>query len=193
MAAAASIANLLNPNANLGQQTPQTPTTTATTADSLAAFNQAIPGFSGLTGQASSVIGNLLNGTPSPSTIRNAAATFGNANGLGTGSGIVNNYGYNLYNQQGQANQQQGVTDLLSMLGGYAGTVTPTAGQNLQNSQFNANLAQNANQFNQSQAQQAGQFDQSNALAQFNAMVNALGLGSSIVGQGIQQLPQLTL
>jgi hypothetical protein len=157
MAAAASIANLLNPNAN------------SATTTSLQDLNTAIPGFSGLSGQASSVIGNLLNGTPSPSTTRQAAATFGNANGLGTGSGIVNNYGYDLYNQKGQANQQQGITDLLSMLGGYSGTVTPTAGQNLQNTQFGQSLGE-----------QASEFGQSNALAQFNSMINALGVGGQL-------------
>ena len=168
MAASASIANLLNPN--------QSSATTTTLQD----LNTAIPGFTGLSGQASSVIGNLLNGTPSPSTTRQAAATFGNANGLGTGSGIVNNYGYNLYNKTGQANQQQGITDLLSMLGGYSGTVVPTAGQN-QTAQTAAN----------SLAEQGRESDQSNSVAQFNAMVNALGLGANIVGQGNQQIPQL--
>lgn len=123
-------------------QTPQTP------EDYL---NQALPGFSNLTSGATGIIGNLLQGLPSPSTTRQAAATFGVQNGLGTGSGITNNYGYNLYNKTGQQNQQTGIQDLLSMLGTYSGNVTPNQGQIQQGQQFGATLANNQAQFNQTE------------------------------------------
>ena len=132
----------------------------------MATTNLGIPGLPSLTSQASDTISNLLSGTPSPSTTQQAAATFGVQNGLGTGSGIVNNYGYNLYNQKGQASQQQGLTDLLNMIGSYAGNVEPSAGQNLQNTQFNQSLNQSGNEFNAT-----------NSIQQFNAMLSALGLG----------------
>ena len=197
--AGTTVSNLLNTNSAAAGVTQPLGGISPLTGQ-LANLNTAIPGFSNMTSQASSVIGNLLSGTPSPSTTQQATATFGNQNGLGTGSGIVNNYGYNLYNQQGQANQQQGLTDLNSMLGAYAGTVTPTAAQNLSSADTrygintsattaaNALASQNS-QFNQSQGQQNSQFQQTNTLDQFNAMVNALGLTSSAQ----QQLPQLTL
>src|ERR1017187_5500038 len=113
------ITNLLNSLSSFSSPQTGTSTGTSTTADTTAGLNAAIPGFSGLTGQASGVIKNLLSGTPSTQTAQNAAATFGITSGMGPGSGMASAYGTNLYDQQAQQNQQQGVTDLLSMLGGY--------------------------------------------------------------------------
>jgi hypothetical protein len=120
-------------------------------------LNSALPGFSNMTGNATGFIGDLLKGTPSPSTARMAANTFGLQNGLGQGSGLTSNYGYNLYNKQGQQNQQVGMQDLLSMLGGYSGTVAPTVGQTQQNDQFNASLENNQSQFQQTEQDRQNQ------------------------------------
>lgn len=179
--------------------TPGVGTAQSASTDALAMLNQAIPGFNGLSGQASSVVQNLLSGQPSPSTARNAAATFAAGNGLGTGGSgsLSDRWGYDLYNQQGQQRQQAGIQDLLGLLGGYSGTVTPTAGQNLQNQQYYYGQNQNQNQFDQAQGQQnnqffanlnqnQNQFDQNLALNKFNAMLSGLGLGNSIVGNGAQ-------
>ncbi len=131
-----------------------TTATSTTPVNPYANLNQAIPGLPNLTGTASNDIQSLLSGNVSPSITRNAAATFGVQNGLGTGSGVTNRYGYDLYKNQGRQNQQMGIQDLLGLVGGYSGTVAPSAGQNLQNTQFQQQLAQQANEFNQSQQQQ---------------------------------------
>lgn len=117
--------------------TPQTP------EDYL---NQALPGFSNLSAGATGIIGNLLNGLPSPSTARQAAATFGVQNGLGTGSGVTNRYGYDLYNTQGAQRQQTGIQDLLSTLGSYSGNVTPNVSQIMQGQEFQQTQQDTQNQ-----------------------------------------------
>jgi len=76
---------------------------------------------------------------------------------LGQGSGLTSNYGYNLYNQTGQKNQQVGMQDLLQMLGGYSGTVAPTVGQTQQNQQFYSGQAQQANEFQQTEQDRQNQ------------------------------------
>ena len=128
--------------------TPQTP------EDYL---NQALPGFSNLSAGATGIIGNLLKGLPSPSTARQAAATFGVQNGLGTGSGVTNRYGYDLYNTQGAQRQQTGIQDLLSTLGTYSGNVTPNAGQLLQGQEFGLNLANQQSEFAQTEQDRQNQ------------------------------------
>lgn len=125
-----------------------TPTPTQPNSDFL---SQIIPGFSGLNSKSSSVINNLLNGSPNPATAQNAAATFGATNGFGTGSGIANRFGYDLYNQQGAQRQQQGLQDLSGLIGSIAQPTLQNQGQNLQNQQFGANLNQQASEFNTSQ------------------------------------------
>lgn len=117
--------------------TPQTP------EDYL---NQALPGFSNLSAGATGIIGNLLQGLPSPSTARQAAATFGVQNGLGTGSGVTNRYGYDLYNTQGAQRQQTGIQDLLSTLGSYSGNVTPNVSQIMQGQEFQQTQQDTQNQ-----------------------------------------------
>jgi hypothetical protein len=47
--------------------------------------------------------------------------------------------------------------DLLSMLGGYSGTVAPTVGQTQQNDQFNASLENNQSQFQQTEQDRQNQ------------------------------------
>jgi hypothetical protein len=117
-------------------------------------LSQLIPGFSGLNSKSSSVINNLLNGTPNPGTVQNAAATFGVQNGQGAGSGIANRFGYDLYNQQGAQRQQQGLAALPSLIGSIANPTLTNQGQNLQNQQFGADLTQRGNEFNASQQNQ---------------------------------------
>lgn len=103
------------------------------------AVNQAIPGFSGLTQSATSIIRNLMSGQPATSTARRANAYFGASSGM-PGSDFVRNHGFDVYNQQGEQNQQRGFQDLLSLLSGYSGTVMPTTGQRIQDSQFGQDL-----------------------------------------------------
>ena len=142
---------------------------TAPNADFL---NNLIPGYNNLVGQASGVIGDLLAGTPSPSTTRNAAATFGAANGLGTGSGIANRWGYDLYNTLGNQRQQQGLGALNNIIGATSSPALSNQGQQLQNQQFNANLSQQGSQFGQSLNEQ-----------KFNDQINALiGLSNAGIG-----------
>jgi hypothetical protein len=128
-----------------------------------------IPNFDKMTGVASGNIMALLQGLPSASRARTANAYFGAGTGqpaTGDNGGVgtfIGNRGADLYHTQAQQSQQQGLGDLLSMIQGYSGTVTPTAGQNQQNAQFGAQLGQNASQFSQRQA-----------LDEFNAQLNAM-------------------
>lgn len=126
--------------------------------DTMGAFDAAMPGFKGRTGKASSIIDDLLNGTPSLSTTRNAQAAFGAGSGTGAGSDFSKRWGYDLYNQMGERRQQQGIQNLLQMLQGYAGTIVPTAAQSQQNQQYYAGLGENSRQFGFSQGQQDRQF-----------------------------------
>jgi hypothetical protein len=138
------------------------------------------PGAQNLTASASDVIKNLLNGTPSPSTVRNSTATFGVGSGLGGGSGFLNRYGYDLYNKQGQERQSAGLGALNSLIGSTASPILTNQGQQQQNSQFYSNLGQSNNQFNQDLQ-----------LRQFLANLQAMGLGQSIISDGRTSLPTI--
>ena len=111
----------------------------ATKFDSI--LESSIPGFNGLSSSASGLINDLINGNPSTAPARSKAAFFGVNSGM-PNSGLSNAFGYDLYKQEGEARKQRGFDDLLKMLTGYSGTVAPTAGQQIEDSQFNANLIQ---------------------------------------------------
>lgn len=137
---------------------------------------QAIPGLSNLLGTATGNIGNLLNGLGSPSYAQTTSAFAGAGAGQpGAGNALgtfVGNRGADLYNLQGQQNQQTGLSDLMSLIGTSSGNLAPSASQNQQNSQFYSNLGQQGSEFQQSLAEQ-----------QFNDQVNALiGLSNSGIG-----------
>lgn len=138
-------------------------------------LQQSIPGLENMTGAASGNILDLLNGNVSPSIARNANAYFGAQAGqpaTGGAGTFIGNRGADLYNQQSNAAKQQGLGNLLNMIGTYSGNVGTSANQQQQNNQFNQSLGQNAYQF-----------DQTNALNQFNAMINAItNLGSLAKG-----------
>lgn len=120
-------------------------------------LSQIIPSFGANSSRAGDIINNLLNGTPNPGTAQNAAATFGVQNGLGSGSGITQRTGYDLYNQQGAQRQQTGLSDLSSLIGSISSPTLEDQGQNLQNQQFNQNLNQNASEFNASEQSRQNQ------------------------------------
>lgn len=164
---------------------------TSTGTSPQAFLESVLPGIGNLTTSATGVIGNLLNGLPSASQARTTNAYWGvgagtPASGAG-GAGDINSFigqrGTDLYGQQANANQQTGLQDLLSTIGSYTSPALANQGQQFQNNQFGANLAQQGSEFTQSQQQQQNQFDQTNQLNQFEAMLSALGLGNNIVGQ----------
>ena len=137
-------------------------------------------GFGGLVQSGQNVIGDLLNGNPSASTVRNATAAFGSGAGLGTGSGITNRMGYDLYNQQGQARQQTGLSDLNSLISSTSSPALTNQAQQMQNQQFGAQLGQ-----------QNSQFGQDLELKQFLSQLQAMGLGAAISSPNKQiTLPQ---
>lgn len=158
------------------------PGTPGIPGDTSSYLNQVLPGFSDLSGAATGIIGNLLRGLPSVDAARTSNAYFGAGSGMGAGSDFLRNRGYDLYNQQAQQRQQQGIGDLLSTLGAYSGTVVPTAGQALQNEQFGRSLGE-----------QQYEFGQNYALNQFQAMLQALGLGNQISSTGLYPIPSPTL
>ena len=152
---------------------PATPTTGTTANQNF--LESVLPGISNLTSSATGDIQNMLNGLPSVSQAKTNNAYFGvsagqpDTGGVGTFTG---NEGANLYGQQTQANQQQGLQNLFSSIGAYSQPILANQGQQLQNSQFGA-----------AQGQQNNQFQQNYQLQQFQAMLGALGLGNQIVGQ----------
>lgn len=97
--------------------------------------NQAIPGYSGLTNTASSIVGNLMGGLPSAAPAQRANAYFGQGSGM-PGSDFIRNRGFDLYGQQAEGYKQRGFDDFLKLLSGTIGTVTPNAGQLQQQTQF---------------------------------------------------------
>lgn len=111
-------------------------------------LNSAIPGFSGLTKQASDIIRQLMSGTLTTgerNAIYNAGAERATASGMpgSTGQGgsiFANNDLRNIGLASGQR-QQQGFQDFLAQLSGFSGAVVPTVGQQMQSDQFGQNLA----------------------------------------------------
>lgn len=146
-------------------------TPAANKTDGVQTLQNVIPGLSGMTSQATSNITNLLSGNASPSLARTTNAFWGVGAGQPATSDInsfIGQRGTDLYGQQSQANQQTGLGNLLSLIQGYSGNVGTSASEQQQNNQFGA-----------SQAQQAGQFAQQQAMAEFQAKVDALSkLGS---------------
>jgi hypothetical protein len=171
-------------------------------ANSQQFLESVLPGIGNLTKSATGAIGNLLDGLPSVSQARTTNAYWGvgagqPAGGPG-GTGDINSFigqrGTDLYGQQAQQNQQQGLQDLMQTIGTYTSPALANQGQQMQNQQFGQNLAQQGSEFSQGQNQQNQQFQQNlgfeqnqantqNQLNQFQAMLSALGLGNQITGQ----------
>jgi len=110
-------------------------------------LNGAIPGFSRNTAAASDLIRQLMAGNLTTGERRSIydsgaeRATLGGMPGAsGAGGSLFANADLRNIGQASGQRQQQGFQDLLSMLQGYSGTVVPTAGQELQNNQFNQDL-----------------------------------------------------
>jgi hypothetical protein len=104
-------------------------------------IEQSIPGFSGLTSSATSIINNLLSGGASTGPSQNATAKYGVRTGM-PGSGVSNAFGYDLHNKRGDEMRQRGIDDLLKLVTGYSGTVNATPGELLNNSMALAQLNQ---------------------------------------------------
>lgn len=112
------------------------------------AIYNAIPGLSGLTSSATGIIRNALNGLPSPSTSRLANAYFGAGSGLDPTSDFLRNRGFDLYKTQANQQQQQGLGNLMNLIGTYSGNVAPTPGQEISNATQNRQITSSENQFN---------------------------------------------
>jgi hypothetical protein len=119
----------------------QMPTTASGTSPQASGIiNNAIPNFSNLTQNASGIVGNLMGGMPSTAPTRRKAAYFGVGSGM-PNSGVSNALGYDLYGQEAAANKQQGFDNFLKLIQGFSGTVSPTTGEQMQQSQFDQDLA----------------------------------------------------
>jgi hypothetical protein len=117
-------------------------------------ISQAIPGFGGNTASASNLIKELLSGKLTSGERREifrSGAERGTMSGMpgstGVGGSLFANADLRNIGLASGQRQQQGFDDLLSMLGVYSGTVFPTAGQELQDTQFNKSLEQDESQF----------------------------------------------
>ena len=149
-----------------------------------------LPGATNLTTSATGVIQNLLNGLPSASQARTnnaywgvgAGTPAGGSNGAGAVNSFIGNRGADLYGQQANQNQQTGLSDLMQTIGTYTAPALANQGQQIQSSQFGAQLAQ-----------QGSEFDKNYELQKFQAMLQAIGLGHNIAGpyQGNIPTPQI--
>jgi hypothetical protein len=108
----------------------------------LPTFDTAIPGFSSLTSTASGNVKDLLAGVPSPDITRMQNAFFGAGSGLDTGSPFLEARAYDLYGQAAEGRKQRGFENFLNMLKSFSGTLVPTSGQLIQESQFERELAE---------------------------------------------------
>lgn len=166
------------------------PTNPYASANSPWGINAAVPGLSGLTNSASGIIGNALNGLPSPSESRLQNAWYGSASGMDPTSHFLQNRGYDLYRGRANQQQQQGLQNYFGLLGATSGVLAPTPGQEFQNQQFGQSQAQQNNQFGQNQAQQAGQFNadfgfqQQQWKKQLELLQQYLGPGAGTSGVG---------
>ncbi|MGV1047656.1 MAG: hypothetical protein ACOYD4_03905 [Solirubrobacterales bacterium] len=113
---------------------PLQPVPVAPTVNALDQINQAIPGFSGLSEQATQRISDLMAGklpADVQSQIRSAGATQAQISGM-PGSNMMSGTlaGNRTLRDIGKTSYeagQQGFTDLMSMLQNYSGTVAPSA------------------------------------------------------------------
>lgn len=171
---------------------PPPTTTTATTAansgNMMAELERVVPGLSRNFSTASGNINELLSGLPSPSIARNANAYFGINSGM-PGSDFVRNRGFDLYNTQANQMKQQGLQDLLGLLGSVSGTAVATPGQALQDKQAagqlqlgygnldlgNRSLANNARQSDQDRQLQAWLGAGQLGISGLNAVNNGIG------------------
>ncbi len=115
-----------------------------------------VPGFNRLSTTATGNIQNMLSGMPSAGPTKRANAYFGAGSGM-PGSDFVRNRGYDLYGEKADKYQQEGLDNFLKLLSGYSGTVMPTAGQQIETQQFNANLANRGREFDINEAGQQQQ------------------------------------
>lgn len=143
------------------------PSNTAAGVNQTRAFNNALPGFSGLSQSATDIVGSLLKGLPSASPTQRANAYFGTASGM-PGSDFIRNRGFDLYGEDAEKYRQRGLDNLLALLRGYSGTVVPTADQQIQSNQF-AQTMQNRN------AQDAAQAALANAQLDFEKTKYGIG------------------
>lgn len=144
------------------------------------AINNAIPGLNNLTSSATGIIDSALNGLPSPSESRSANAYFGAGTGMDPTSDFLRNRGYDLYKGKANQRQQQGLANLLSLVGTYSGNVAPTPGQELQDKQATGQLDLGNRQLEQSgsQFQQDFGFQQQQWQKQLELLNEYLGGGS---------------
>ncbi len=117
-------------------------------------LNNAVPGLDKLTSGATGVVNNLLEGLPSAGPTQRANAYYGASSGM-PGSDFVRNRGFDLYQEKADSYKQRGFDDFLALLKGASGTIAPTPGEQLQNTQFDRNLQQRQVEANQ----QVGQFN----------------------------------
>ena len=140
-----------------------------------------LPNVSSMVDAASNDILSLLGGQPSASRARTANAYWGVGAGQPDAAGVgsfIGNRGADLYQNQADQYRQTGLQDLFGLFGSYYGNVAPSAGQVMQNNQFNSQLRQSQNQF-----------DRNQALQEFNAQLNAIATLGNLAGKRTNPFP----
>ncbi len=138
-----------------------------------APLNSILPGFGKNAAGASNLVRELLSGklsTGEKKAITDYGAERGTAGGMpgstGSAGSLFANNDLRTLGLASGARQQQGIQEFLSLLQGVSGTVIPTAGQEIQNSQFNQDLGFRNTQANRNYGLQQNEQDLS--AAKFN-------------------------
>ena len=151
-------------------------------------IEQSIPGFSGLTSSATSIINNLLNGGASTGPSQNATAKYGVRTGM-PGSGVSNAFGYDLHNKRGDEMRQRGVDNLLKLVTGYSGTVAPTPGELLNKDTADRQLSQASYSANADRNLAQRKLDDAKNLALKNMNAGWIGQGAWATPASKWQIP----
>lgn len=155
-----------------GATNTPTATTTGSGVNQTNAFNAAIPGFSDLTSTSADYIKQLLSGNVSKDNAQLAAAYKGANMGLDPNSDFIRNMNFDYLKKESAANKESGLDKFTKMLQSFSGTVVPTTGQEIQNTQFGQSQAQQESQFGRSLAEQAASRAQQNAQFYANLGLN---------------------
>lgn len=121
------------------------------------ALNTAVPGMSGLTGNASSYIKDLMAGRITAGergAVYQAGAERGVLGGMpgstGAGGSLFANNDLRTLGLMAGERQQQGLQGYLNLLQTVSGTIVPTAGQQIQSNQFQQDLGFRQNEADRS-------------------------------------------
>lgn len=164
-----------------GTQTPELPRNTL-----MQDLEGVLPGIGGVLQSGLGNTSDLLSGVESPAVTQTMNAYWGGGSGLAPGSEFLRNRAVDLYGMRSAGRKQQGMQDLLGLLGGISGPTAAYRGQDIQAALGQGNLdlgrselSQRGSQFNQTLGENRRQFDLQHGLNQADqALRSTLGIGN---------------